>query len=104
MERGAWWATVHGVTKSQTQLSDFTVGFGTAGKNLWASLSMKVSKTAVQTSWHDHTVKRCPIKPVTTWRVGGLLVQIWIRGGRLAYMDPFSELRETGRGMKTALD
>ena len=22
IERGAWWATVHGVTKSQTQLSD----------------------------------------------------------------------------------
>ena len=24
MDRGAWWATVHGVTKSQTQLSDFS--------------------------------------------------------------------------------
>ena len=24
MDRGAWWAIVHGVTKSQTQLSDFT--------------------------------------------------------------------------------
>ena len=24
MEGGAWWATVHGVTKSRTQLSDFT--------------------------------------------------------------------------------
>ena len=23
MDRGAWWATVHGVTKSQTQLSEF---------------------------------------------------------------------------------
>ena len=23
IERGAWWATVHGVTKSQTRLSDF---------------------------------------------------------------------------------
>ena len=22
IDRGAWWATVHGVTKSQTQLSD----------------------------------------------------------------------------------
>ena len=22
VDRGAWWATVHGVTKSQTQLSD----------------------------------------------------------------------------------
>ena len=24
MDRRAWWATVHGVTKSRTQLSDFT--------------------------------------------------------------------------------
>ena len=24
MDRGAWWAIVHGVTKSRTQLSDFT--------------------------------------------------------------------------------
>ena len=24
MDRGAWWAAVHGVTKSQTQLSNFT--------------------------------------------------------------------------------
>ena len=27
MDRGAWWATVHGVAKSQTQLSDFTFAF-----------------------------------------------------------------------------
>ena len=27
MEGGAWWATVHGVTKSQTRLSDFTFSF-----------------------------------------------------------------------------
>ena len=37
MDRGAWWATVHGVAKSQTQLSDFhfhmfTAGFFTVGK------------------------------------------------------------------------
>ena len=24
MDRGAWWATVHGVTKCRTRLSDFT--------------------------------------------------------------------------------
>ena len=24
MDRGVWWAVVHGVAKSQTQLSDFT--------------------------------------------------------------------------------
>jgi len=27
MDIGAWWAAVHGVTKSQTQLSDFTFTF-----------------------------------------------------------------------------
>ena len=27
MDRGAWWAAVHGVAKSQIQLSDFTLTF-----------------------------------------------------------------------------
>ena len=27
MDRGAWWAAVHGVAKSWTQLSDFTLTF-----------------------------------------------------------------------------
>ena len=27
MDRGAWWATVHGVSKSRTRLSDFTFTF-----------------------------------------------------------------------------
>ena len=27
MDGGAWWATVHGVTKNRTQLSDFTFTF-----------------------------------------------------------------------------
>ena len=27
MDRGAWWATVHGVAKSRTRLSDFTFSF-----------------------------------------------------------------------------
>ena len=27
MDRGAWWAAVHGVSKSQTLLSDFTFTF-----------------------------------------------------------------------------
>ena len=27
MDRGAWWAAVHGIAKSQTRLSDFTFTF-----------------------------------------------------------------------------
>ena len=29
MDGGAWWATLHRVTKSQTQLSDFTFSYDT---------------------------------------------------------------------------
>ena len=32
MDRGSWWAAVHGITKSRTRLSDFTFTF------FWASL------------------------------------------------------------------
>ena len=28
MDRGDWWATVHGVAKSRAQLSDFTITYG----------------------------------------------------------------------------
>ena len=33
MNGGAWWATVHGVTKSQTRLSNFTFMGGLLGKD-----------------------------------------------------------------------
>ena len=33
MDGGAWWATVHGVTKSQTRLSNFTFMGGLLGKD-----------------------------------------------------------------------
>ena len=35
MNRGAWWATVHGVAKSLTWLSDFTFTVCTWSNNLW---------------------------------------------------------------------
>ena len=41
MDRGAWLVTVHGVTKSQTQLSDFTslsLSMDIPGKNVVAPL------------------------------------------------------------------
>ena len=33
MDRGAWWATIHGVTKSRTRLSDFTFTFLSFGSS-----------------------------------------------------------------------
>ena len=35
MDRGAWWATVHGVAKSRTRLSDFTFTIITAMWETW---------------------------------------------------------------------
>ena len=35
MDRGAWWATVHGVAKSRTPLSDFTFTFTFIGHMIW---------------------------------------------------------------------
>ena len=35
MDRGAWWAAVHGVTKSQAQLSDFTFTFHLHWRRKW---------------------------------------------------------------------
>ena len=40
MDRGAWWATVHGFTKRQTRLSDFTFHF----QSFWASLVAQLVK------------------------------------------------------------
>ena len=34
MDRGAWWATVHGVAKSRTRLSDFTFFLTDRGEKL----------------------------------------------------------------------
>ena len=48
MDRGAWWATVHGVTKSQTQLSNFT-NICTRSSSIPTS-PMKPSRTLLPTS------------------------------------------------------
>ena len=34
MDRGAWWATVHGIAKSQTRLSDYQFHFSTISKRV----------------------------------------------------------------------
>ena len=47
MNRGAWWATVHGVAKSRTRLSDFTFFL------FWAFLVAQMVKRlpAMQETW-----------------------------------------------------
>ena len=48
MDKGAWWAAVHGVAKSQTGLSDFHFPFKNLVKNwIWWSLHIAVPKNIV---------------------------------------------------------
>ena len=47
MEGGAWWATVHGVAKSRTRLSDFTQSLGT-----------KIQKQSLYAATRLHTTTR----------------------------------------------
>ena len=38
MDGGAWWATVHGVAKSQIRLSDFTFTFHSSHTSIYLSI------------------------------------------------------------------
>ena len=44
MDGGAWWAAVHGVTKSQTRLRDFTFLFQALEKEMATHSSVLASK------------------------------------------------------------
>ena len=41
MDGGAWWATVHGIAKSQTQLSDLNFTFSTCERAFQVALVVK---------------------------------------------------------------
>ena len=49
MDRGAWWAAVHGVTKSWTGLSDLTTATTSLSEtpNPWAGILLPVPGTRV---------------------------------------------------------
>ena len=44
---GAWWATVHGITKSQTRLSDFTFHFHALEKEMATHSSVLARESLV---------------------------------------------------------
>ena len=51
MDRGAWWAAVHGVAKSRTRLSDFTFTFHFHA--LEKEMATHSSTLAWQTPWME---------------------------------------------------
>ena len=56
MDREAWWATVHGIAKSRTRLSDFTHSQGKPRKQTveFTSLDLLSDGTAIPTLPHWH--------------------------------------------------
>ena len=59
MDGGAWWATVHRVAKSWTQLSDFTFTFFFNGLAAAATMARRVKKICLPCRRH----KRCSFYP-----------------------------------------
>ena len=51
VEGGAWWAIVHGVTKSQTRLSDFTFTFKVIKTLLANKLFQKLTRCIYGCCW-----------------------------------------------------
>ena len=70
MDRGAWWATVHGVTKSQTQLTKLT-STPHPTHNLWIFYTLKAGDFSGLQRWTAW------IKTPTV--VGTSLVVQWLR-------------------------
>ena len=85
MDRGAWWAIVHGVAKSQTGLSDFTFTFRYAddttltaeSKEELKSLLMKVKEESekVGLQLNIQKTKIMASGPITSWQIDGETVE-----------------------------
>ena len=64
MDRGAWWATLHGVAKSQTWLSDFIFTFFhccfMSGSNCCFLTCKHISLEACKVVWYSHLFKNFP--------------------------------------------
>ena len=62
MDRGAWWATVHGVTKSRTRLSNFTFTYSNLSYYyylLYLKLSLCFKAHAPSISLHSFFLFAC---------------------------------------------
>ena len=58
MDRGAWRATVHGVAKSQTQLSDFTFTFTHGVYNIYGATLMR---SVAERGWRGGGPHSCKV-------------------------------------------
>ena len=60
MDRGAWWAAIHGVTSSQTRLSNFHSLTHTHEENVWKeSINYEVLKKVEASLLRMETVLQC---------------------------------------------
>ena len=74
MDGGAWWAAVHGVTRSQTRLSDFTFTFTYLYiKSLL--MKVKVESEKVGLKLNIQKTKIMASSPITSWEIDGETVE-----------------------------
>ena len=102
MGGGAWWATVHGVAKSRTRLSDFTSLHSlhrcfSLLPSLWLSsfahcLALSAAAQAPGSSWHPHNLGHIGS------HIPGATVQERVKVGGLALgLDSWLSLQDPGR-------
>jgi len=102
MDRGAWWATVHGVAKSQTQLSDLIINW---------SIHFKCMYNWTKSQHYCYKIKTAPPwvflfrGPKELWcsRTQRLGFQHWVTGFDLGQVDfpsgfQFPHLKNVGVG------
>ena len=82
MDGGAWWAIVHGVAKSQTQLSNFT--FTSLSKILCLCRAIirasQVTLPAMQETWVRSLGQKDPLEKVMATHCNSLALRIpWTR-------------------------
>ena len=66
MDRGAWWAAVHGVNRSRTRLSDFTFTFYFHTLEMY-EMATHSSILAWKIPWTEET---CGLQPIGLHRAG----------------------------------
>ena len=79
MDKGAWWATVHGVTKSQTRLKQL---------GMYKSLTLPTHRSQTEGSFPDQggLLQKSTVKNTSTWAflvAQGLRTHLPMQGTRV---------------------
>ena len=68
MDRGVWWATVHGIAKSRTRLSNFTLTFNVLNQSAFVQLIGRQSAPGPVNNCRKEEINTCPPVLQDKWK------------------------------------